>query len=147
MKIDILDELANAKSPAYLLHQVNCRGAWGAGLSGQISARHPIAEVDYRAHCQNYSPERLIGTYRTTSLGNSKYITHLFGQLDYGNDGKRYTNYVMLASAMFSFALKVPNARVLLPKGIGCGYGGGDWQIVQLLIKDTFAHRLTICEL
>ena len=125
-----------------ICQQVNCRGAYGAGLSGVISEQYP--EV-LSAFQKNYAVNRgkQFGTYEIVTLnqGNELLaVANIYSQEDYGNPqrtGKVYTDWRVLADCIQDIATKNPDLPIFLPhtagkngqpdNGIGCGYGGETW--------------------
>ena len=74
---------------------------------------------------------------------DGKYIANLFGQEDFGYDGKRYTSYDALYEAMVSLAdfCKENNLKwISIPRFIGCGRGGGSTRIVSSIIEEAFRN-------
>ena len=67
------------------------------------------------------------------------YIFNLYGQYNYGKDGKTYTNYAALESAFHNMANRLRgigfSGTIGLPK-IGAGTGGGDWKVIEEIIKN-----------
>jgi O-acetyl-ADP-ribose deacetylase (regulator of RNase III) len=73
----------------------------------------------------------------------------VFGQLNYGRDGQRYTSYPALKSGLeevYTFA-KEHGLSVALPYNIGCGLGGGDWSVVSEMIYEIFGGSTVPCEI
>lgn len=131
-----------------LVHQVNCQRAMGSGIAGVIRSRYP-------AHYQDYmrGPQRL-GSYFTTSVdiesGGVAQIAGIFGQLAYGVD-KRHTNYAALISGLCKLMDSYSHMRQIftigIPHGIGCGLGGGDWDVVEMLLNELgsmYSDRIVI---
>ena len=47
-------------------------------------------------------------------------------------------------SALLSLVEQYPDKMVSLPYGIGCGIAGGDWNVIQKIIKEVFANNKII---
>jgi len=132
----------------YLIHQCNSKGVMGAGIAKEIKARVPEAFAAYKNEYVFFS-ERFGRNLPLGSCTTGGGVINLVAQTDFGNGG-RYTNYGALASAFCSlfngvqdFDLRQPSNLVIgVPKYIGCGLGGGDWDVVLELIK----HCLTWCK-
>ena len=62
----------------------------------------------------------------------------MFGQLNYGYDGKLYTNYESLERAFKYISRYLRNKSIAIPYKIGCCRGGGDWNIVYKMIEEIF---------
>lgn len=133
VKGDLLEGQTNI-----IMHQVNCKGVWGAGLAKQIRDKHPNAFVDYKRLCDEKG-SKLLG-YSRIWISEDKTIFSIFGQDGYGRD-RQYTDYDALASGIKEAIRKYrKNKEVLvqfpigIPCGIGCGLAGGDWLIVKKLL-------------
>ena len=127
-----------------ICHQVNCRGVMGAGIARQIKKRYYWAYEQYKARCNKYKGSDLLGTcffsidYRDA---RSPIIANLFGQVDYGMD-KQYTD---LENGLFPalrhlhrFVEKSELSHIAIPYGMGCGFGGANWDDVYNFILDEF---------
>lgn len=126
-----------------IAHQVNCQGKMNSGIAKQIREKFPIVYEDYM---------RVIEIYRTEMFGKAQVvyqdnhtIFNLFGQLNYGYDGRQYTSYEALENALDiaicryrydqSIDLDV-QITIAIPYKIGCGRGGGDWTIVTSMLEE-----------
>ena len=72
-------------------------------------------------------------------------IVSFFGQEYYGTD-RRHTNYFSLLNGLktvFDYA-ETQGYSVAIPYGIGCGLGGGDFDIVLLTMKDILKYYPTL---
>lgn len=140
-----------------IAHQVNCKFVMGAGVAKAIRNAWPAVYDKYRSlnKSDKYdiklnNSSRYIGKCQIVFLElmgqEFRYVANLFGQDDYGNDGKQYTDYTALECALYSlkrFALyenmNTKNKTIAFPYGIGCGLAGGDWDIVSKMIEKVFA--------
>ena len=118
-----------------ILHQVNCQGVMGAGIAKQIRKMCPKHYEGYKDHIEYYEGLVLGTTIVTYSSEFDGYVYGLFGQENYGRDGKRHTNYAALISAL-EYCGFYNKSRIGVPKYMGCGLAGGDWDIVETLLKD-----------
>ena len=128
----------------YIAQQVNCRGVMGAGLALQIRKEYPSSYDMYRAICQKYAPEELLG--RMFICGH---IINVFGQLNYGrNRDIVYTNYSALIAAFQEINRQLPSDKsIAFPYGFGCGLANGKWETVLEIIKECFPDReIIICK-
>lgn len=122
-----------------IIHQANCFKTMGSGIAGLIASAFPMAQ---RADLRDVrNPEQRLGGYSWAVDENwdrtrSVIIGNLYGQFHPGP----CTDYSALHSACSSFA-KSPVMmcvdKIGLPM-IGCGIGGGDWDIVSEIIEETF---------
>ena len=134
-----------------IAHQVNCQGASGRGIAGQIDKLFPEATHLYKRYTKElikrYGNEtaRILGEICVYS--NSKpVIAHLYAQNFYGY-GICHTNYGALKLAMERLCTWINDHKILFnkdniflafPYGIGCGNAGGDWNIVNKIIHEVY---------
>ncbi|MCQ4727839.1 appr-1-p processing, partial [Anaerotignum faecicola] len=68
-------------------------------------------------------------------------IANLYGQDDYGKTGV-YTDYEALEKALEEICefltVRGRNETAAFPQGMGCGFGGGDWDVVEAIIMRVF---------
>ena len=123
-----------------ICHQVNCRRVAGAGLANQIANKWPEWKTSYEMAKQAYLG--LVGWYR---VSDDLWIANLYAQDNFGRN-RRHTNYAALGKCLFDVRRTVDHtkAEIYLPKGIGCGLGGGDWQIVYQIIEDALPHAIIV---
>ena len=128
-----------------IVHQVNCHGVMGSGVALAIREKWPIVYKWYKKRCDAmknlHMEEVLLGETHWCRVYD-KWIVNLFGQLDYGRDGKQYTNYEALRRGLTDIADHAQRYKesVAMPYGIGCGAGGGDWEgVVEPMIVDIFS--------
>ena len=113
----------------------------GAGFALQIRQAHPDVYTKYKQLCNKYKPEQLLG--HAFVVDN---IISVFGQLKYGRDKTIvYTNYNALEKAFKSIDEKLPEGDIVIPYGLGCGLGNGNWEIVNdIIIKSFKKHKVII---
>lgn len=121
-----------------ICHQTNCLGIMGAGLALQIARKYPEVDKKYRNFCIEYGEWNFLGQTQLVNTYDDKIIANCFGQKRPGF-GKQ-TDYKALKTclkAVEEFANQ-NNFSVAIPYKIGCGLAGGDWNIVEKIIKDIF---------
>jgi O-acetyl-ADP-ribose deacetylase (regulator of RNase III) len=136
-------------------HQTNCHGVMGSGLALLIKQRFPDVYTKYRELCLSDNVN-LMGYVQFVKTGITKpaIIANLFGQYDFGVD-KRHTDYKALEKCFINLKDKWINTQlnglsIALPFNLGCGYGGGNWNIVYDLIIQYFGNTdipIKICKL
>lgn len=149
IKCDIFESGADV-----ICHQVNCQGVMGSGIARQVREKYPNVYESYKAYCENKRPEDLLGRAMFVGVDDEQLagIANIFGQLSYGYDGKCYTDYDALKRAFvelnqFIYIYFDYYPVVAFPYKFGCARGGGDWNIVYKLIKETFKDCIVlICE-
>lgn len=131
-----------------ICHQVNCQGVMGSGVAKQVKEKYPEAYENYKNICRYFSnlnkKEKLLGYPQLTKIHNAdeKYIVNMFCQLNYGSDGKRYTNYEAVYNALEKlnniFASRFTFA---FPYHFGCDRGGANWDIILKMMEVVFKDR------
>ena len=135
----IKGDILNA-TEGIIVQQVNCMGVMGAGLAKQIRDKWPVVYDDYKNKVDT-CPNRkdLLGnfSFSRVSIDTQLYVASIFGQLNYGRD-KRYTIYPALfkgLESVFEIAY-IDKMPIYIPKGLGCGLAGGNWDFVEAYIQD-----------
>ena len=123
----------------YICQQVNCQNAMGSGLALQIMQKYPIVKEKYHEMSNEEKPEVLLGQAQVIKVDKHLSVVNLFGQLHYGNariNKRVYTNYDALQNALETFYNSHQEAgiTVAVPKYLGCGLAGGDWETVSNMI-------------
>jgi O-acetyl-ADP-ribose deacetylase (regulator of RNase III) len=117
-------------------HQVNCQRVMGRGVAKSMRDKWPQHYTDYMNDAR--SPEDKLSSFVMTET-DRRLVFGFYGQLYYGADGRRYTDYNALYRAIDG-AMKVLSSReiyhIAIPKFIGCGLGGGSWDIVQVDLEN-----------
>lgn len=117
----------------YILHQVNCVAATG-GLAGALKRKWPEAFIKYHMACNAYmkTPEILLGHYAIGPIWNDQSLVHIFGQLYPGQN----TDYSAADMALNMFNTdRIKGVPVYAPYGMGCGLGGGNWDVFSKIIE------------
>lgn len=121
-------------------HQVNCQGVMGSGVAKALRDTYPNLYPSYKQFCDRYNPHDLLGRCHIVKTGSNS-TANLFGQLNFGRQNVRYTDYDALKSSLIelkSFARK-QGYTIALPFNIGCGLANGDWSIVVQIIDEVFS--------
>jgi hypothetical protein len=133
IELDFMDILNIQKG--FIAHQVNCQKKAGIGLAQQIRIKYP----DWYEHFYNTYP--YLGRADIYHVNDNLRIVSLYAQDRYGFKGL-YTDYEALKECLVSLQKQIihgePYDIVYFPYGMGCGYGGGDWKIVEGIIKYQF---------
>ena len=134
-----------------IVHQTNCHNAFGAGIALQIKNRYPeVYQVDTN-HFRALSSlnKSLLGTISAACVHEEleRYVVNLYGQ-DFPSAKKRATNYEAFARGLEKlqeFIQSYPttfNPTIGFPKFIGCGLGGGSWNVIRAMLED-FSNRMS----
>lgn len=132
--------LLNAQTDI-IAHQTNCIGRMGAGVAQAIRNKYPHVFAEYQQFCDMVGSDALGKCLPifTKSATSPKLVANLFGQL---KTGKGATDYDALRAAMVDlrqFMAQYGHKSVAMPYMIGCGLGGGNWDIVYGIIQEVFA--------
>lgn len=123
-----------------IAHQVNCRNAIGAGVSGAILKRYPEVGEAYHKEFKNVSNyDNLLGNVQLVRINDKLSIANLFTQLEYGNaakTGKVYTNVEFLVTGLEYLCKAFPGRDIYIPGYIGCALAGANWEDLKERIKD-----------
>jgi len=127
-----------------IAQQMNSLGIAGAGLAKLTFKQYPGAIYAYR------QARPAFGSCMIFQQASGPVLAFLVGQLGYGNMS-RQTNYGALSSALFQLRQTLDGREfngldTFFPYKIGCGLGGGDWDIVQELLEYYFPASY-ICKL
>lgn len=122
-----------------IVQQVNCRHVMGRGLAQAIKEKWPVVEDAYRRK------QWKLGDVQLVQVSSSLYIANVAGQDGYGTD-KRYTDYDALRTGLrrVNAWATQKGKQIHIPAGIGCGLGGGNWDVVQDIIQ-TECPNAIIC--
>lgn len=123
----------NKKDKRIIIHQVNCKGVMGAGFAKQVKDKYPQLFKNYRERCMMFDYTELLGTnyyYEDENI----IIVNMFSQNNYGTEA-RQTNYEAMATCLDKIRKMYPTQTIVAPYRIGCGLGGGDWNIVSKLLE------------
>ena len=124
-------------------HQVNCQNVMGAGIAKALYEKYPKVKELYHKRCGMYTNQKersdaLYGHYQLVKITDTLFVANIFSQDKFGNGPKRgiqFTNPEYLVSSIADIALNNPEKIVYIPEGIGCGYGGGDWNQIKAILK------------
>lgn len=138
----IKGDIFNAPKGSIIIQQVNCMNKMGRGFAKSIADRYPIVKQYYHHFCNGSAPKELLGTYHSVDAGDFLFA-NVFGQLNYGADGKQYTDYMALKSAFTVMRKNIDKSPyadriICFPYNFGCGLAGGDWSIVLNIINECF---------
>lgn len=127
----------------YIYHQVNCQGVVGSGLAKQIKDKYPEVYTEYLQLCKIVSEYSLLGKCQTISVRENLCIVNVFGQQYYGH-GQRFTSYDAIDKALqVSAKYNTKQLPHYFPR-LGCGLGGGDWNVVKQIILSHFPDAILV---
>lgn len=120
-----------------IVHGCNAQGVMGSGVALAIRKKFPSA---YRVYRQAHQKGALhLGSVTSMSAEDADVIVvNGITQELYGNDGQLYTNYKAVESVFEEVnTLQHITGYVVNFPLIGCGLGGGDWNVVKKIILNT----------
>lgn len=139
MKIKIGD-ITTAES-GIIIHQVNTIGVMGAGIAKAIRNKWPHVYTKYQEAIRVAGIEsghdyhdKMLGVVQFVDIDENLCIANLFAQKETGFGERRVTSYDAL-DLCFAKIKEERDGRELHIPQIGCGLGGGNWNIVQSIIK------------
>ena len=115
-----------------IVHQVNELGVMGAGLALQIKNKYPRVYEVYKKYCN----EQCLGKIQLVKINEHQMICNMFSQRGISRT-ERTTDYELIEQC-FKKLRKLADdtyVTIAIPYKIGCGLAGGDWKIVEALIK------------
>ena len=119
-----------------IIHGCNCQGKMNSGVAKAIRENYPDA---YEIYMEAHKCGALQLGHNIYYHEGNKVIVNALTQKYYGYDNKQYVNYDAIRNCLFQlkFMLKMMEGKIkiAMPK-IGCGLGGGDWNIVSGIIEE-----------
>lgn len=135
-----------------IAHQCNCFCNMGSGIAPQIAKRYPNARAADNATIKGDADK--LGTFTRTIVSRNVngetidegIVYNLYGQYGYSGIGVN-TKYESLKKAMQKMQQQLKDENdegiIGLPL-IGCGLGGGDWEVVSEIINEVFTNEVHI---
>ncbi len=129
-----------------IFSQVNCQKVMGAGLAKQIRDKWPIVFDEYIQFSNSWNTDfERLGQCNVVKVKEGLFVVNCFGQLHYGKDKHRYTDYAAL-NQIFRKLGRDKKDYIYFPYLFACGLAGGDWEIVSKMIDYYFPNAI-ICKL
>ncbi len=126
-----------------ICHQVNCQGRMGSGVAKQVRERYPTV---YGAYMNEYKNGSLkLGAVVYATAKRDQVIANMCAQDNFGYDGRLYTNYAALQECLndvnaYAYTAFDVKPTIAFPYNLGCGLGGGSWNVVYKMIEETFKN-------
>ena len=133
-------EAVDAGQIDVLIHQCNCFNNMGAGIAPLIAKRFPEA---HHADLQTIRGDlNKLGSFSYATTEQELIVINAYGQYHYSRHKERTgTEYPALRKALQGVSEFLRNIdstcklKIGMPK-IGCGLGGGSWDIVSNIINE-----------
>ena len=137
-KIIVIDgDLVKAKDIDIFVHQCNCFATMGAGIARQIATAYPEVKEADRQNFKKKGAYGQLGTILPVYCHDGRVCMTMYSQFHYGK-GKQ-TDYEALSKCLREltwFAKDCPGKTIGFPYGIGCGLAGGDWNVVEKMLRE-----------
>lgn len=118
-----------------IAHGCNAQGVMGSGVAKAVRAKYPDAYLEYKIFCEKEADKsRLVGQTSWYHPNRHLFIANCITQNFFGGDGALYLDYEGLEKCMVHLSYVNAGLPIHMPK-IGCGLGGGDWQVVSKIIE------------
>lgn len=122
-----------------IIHQANCYGVMGGGVAKKIKKKYPESFIVDKNFKYPVGDKRRLGGFSHTPFDRELIIFNMYSQFNYG--GGKLTDYNAFRKAFTLILLTLKEndkdkLKIGLPYGIGCGKAGGDWKIVEKILKD-----------
>lgn len=139
-----------------IAHGCNCFNTQGAGIARQMAMvfetnmfpmeligrgdKEKLGKIDYKKFYVSPAtvyPENTSGIAQivTCDFRSKLWVVNMYTQY-YFDASKIQLNYPALEECLIKLNNTFKGQRVGLPYKIGCGLAGGDWSIVEQMIKD-----------
>lgn len=134
-----------------IAHGVNCQGVMGSGVAKAIREKYPIVYEEYRKDVNSWiegfsSTGGQLGRVQFVPISKVLVIANCFTQDFYGTL-KRHVNYDAVASSFYKLNKRRDfYGQLNIPK-IGAGLGGGDWNVIESIIKSEYKDDVIVWEL
>lgn len=127
----------------FKVHQVNCKGAMGAGIARQVRNDYPEVYESYKRACDKVDDSsKLLGMVQIIKTNKDFYIVNLFGQDDYHSPTGRCTNYEAFYTGLEKIKIYIIEKNlpreIAFPCRIGSALAGGDWNVIYAMICSVF---------
>lgn len=140
--------LTNIQPFSVIMHQCNAKGWMGAGIAKEIAKKWPKAYDEYRKYCAWFKDgheHEILGTFvgvkvkqdliicnaiAQTTVSKSKQMTDYNAWETICSKIERQTRYINTKSPQ--------KWSIHIPYKIGCGLGGGDWEVMSEIFYKYF---------
>lgn len=144
IKGDAINPLINKGEYSVICHCCNTLGAWGAGFVLALSKRFPKVKEHYLSLIKSINSGERLGKVGFVKTNKNIVVANILAQdrIYRSVDGKIPLNYDALREGFRNVYNKFIGYKdipftIHMPR-IGCGLAGGDWNIVENIIKDEF---------
>lgn len=146
MLTEMTGNILNVKD-GIICHQVNYFGVMGGGVAAAI-AENILTEDQYAAYaiyCKQ-AGRTALGTVQFLGCSDGLIVANMFCQDDarakdvFPADGITDYDCMRRCFVRVRSMAELQGKRVYVPRNIGCGIAGGDWDTVKSIIQDVFGN-------
>lgn len=126
----------------YIMQCVNCQNKIGRDLARSLYEKWPVVKESYHDFCQDREPIQVLGHYQIVNISSGLHVINVFGQLNYGADGKCYADYGAIKLALQNFSeflglcgIRPDDEKIYFPWLFGAGLAGGDPKLIHKIIE------------
>lgn len=151
---ELLFGKGNAAKPhsnrVVICHIVNNKAKWGKGFVTSLNEYYPMVKEEYVKFCSMCDDKNLLGKVFFYKVRGDLYIANVFSQDGYKKnkmDKKMYVKYNILEECLEKVAYfsMINRFTVQMPR-IGAGLGGGEWNIIEKIIKEKICYYGVACK-
>jgi len=139
----------NLPKYSVLMHQCNAKGWMGAGIAKEITRRWPENFEKYHEYCNWFKDgheSEILGTFVGHKVSPTFIICNAIAQISVGKSKQQtdYNAWEILCKKIEKQTRKVNKITgnkwsIHVPYKIGCGLGGGDWEMMMEIFERYFA--------
>lgn len=131
----------------WLVHCCNAQGVMGSGIALQVAQQIPEAFTAYRRFHENTLDFDILGVANIVDLcfrkDNLHGVVNLIGQRSYGS-GERFVSYDAIETSLREFRTYLEKHAAAtpiigIPYKMGSDRAGGDWAVIEAIIKSVFS--------
>ncbi len=145
----VIGNLVEEVKRGIIVQQVNAQGVMASGIAKEIRAKWPKVWDEYSKVVRQHTIDMgagYMGMVIPVEVEEDLWVMNVVGQQFYGRDSTvRYTSYDALDKGFQRIKhldqMIRENYDIALPlhfPKIGCGLGGGKWNVVSALIENHF---------
>ena len=137
------EELLQNAEEQLIAHGCNAQGVMRSGVAAAVRQFWPEAFDVYERQDNMYVLAMGSVIY---AEARGKIIANCITQQYYGRDNRKYVSYDAVRSCLDTLNqdMEAENIYSIAMPKIGAGLGGGDWEIIQQIIKDEFDDAVTV---
>lgn len=138
-------DIRTAKS-GFIIQGCNAMNSHGSGLAKSISEKWPQVKQKYHEFYDRKGYLNL-GEFDVIPVEDRVSVVNLISQDNYGYDGSLYVSYAAIEVGLENIIKYIERESlektIHLPK-IGCGLAGGDWTVVENIIRKVFLGNFNV---